>query len=368
MMTPADRPVRSFVVLCVVAALGLGAYYAWIRKTRFAPAREAPPPVTTAPSSTSAANAGPPSTRAGAAPSLPTPTAVPHASPPSREILFRHNAVDSHYGHVARVGYPDAQERRFVDGMSCEVLHFAAGRGVCLTADRRVVTTYRAEILDSGFRKLFTVPLAGGPSRCRVSRDGRLAAATVFVTGHSYASLDFSTQTLLLDTATGEVLADLESFRVTRGGQPFSAPDFNFWGVTFTPDSKRFYCTLSTNGRHYLARGDVASRTAEVLHENVECPSLSPDGRHIAYKKRLPARARVEWQLHVLEVSSMHETPLPETRSADDQIEWLDDANVLYALPQGEQSASTDVWRVSLDGRTPPEVFLHAASSPAVLR
>ena len=115
-------------------------------------------------------------------------------------------------------------------------------------------------------------------------------------------------------------------------------------------------------------RGDVAARTAAVIHEDVECPSLSPDGKRIAYKKRLPARSRVEWQLQILDLGSMGETPLAEKRSADDQIEWLDDASVLYALPRGEQSASTDVWRVAADGRTPPEVFLTAASSPAVLR
>ena len=113
---------------------------------------------------------------------------------------------------------------------------------------------------------------------------------------------------------------------------PSPAKDFNLWGVTFTPDSKSFYCTLSTNRQHFLVRGDIAQRTATVVHENVECPSLSPDGKRIAYKKRLPVPGRVEWQLHVLDLASSREIPLAEKRSADDQIEWLDDDNVLYAL------------------------------------
>jgi hypothetical protein len=368
-MRPTDRPVLSFAILCVLAALFLGGYYAWIRKTRFAPSASGAPLRTRAAPPESPPAHGPPeqpSVLDGPVAAA-TPRADVPASPPPHQILFRHNAVDAHYGRIAIVDHPGVGARRFLDA-SCEVVHFSAGRGICLVADRGVLTTYRAEILDSQFRKQFVLPLAGGPSRCRVSRDGRLAAATVFVTGHSYASLDFSTQTLLLDTATGRPLADLEEFAVTRDGRPFSAADFNFWGVSFTPDSKHFYCTLSTNRQHFLVRGDVAARTATVVHENVECPSLSPDGRRIAYKKRLPNRNRVEWQLNVLDLATMRETPLSEKRSADDQIEWLDDATVLYALPQGEQSASTDVWRASADGRTPPEVFLSAASSPAVLR
>ena len=266
------------------------------------------------------------------------------------------------------IEYPGAGPRRFVGTSSCEAVHFAGGRGICLTADRGVFTTFAAEILDAGFAPRLTVPLKGGPSRCRVSADGKLAALTVFISGHSYASVDFTTQTLLLDATTGRVLADLEEFAVTRDGRPFRSQDFNFWGVTFTPDSKSFYCTLSTNRQHLLVRGDVARRTATVVHENVECPSLSPDGTRIAYKKRLPDPGRVQWQLHVLDLASGRETPLPETRSVDDQMEWLDDENVLYAIPQNEHSASTDVWRAAVDGRRPPERLLAAASSPAVIR
>lgn len=373
-MKPTDRPALLFAALCAAAALGLGAYYARIRATRFAPGPDivagALPQLPAAPSTAVASatsDPSPPSAAPGdpgaAASSTPTPPA-----PPARKILFRHNALDAHYGKLAMVDYPGQGPRRFVGSSSCEAVHFAAGRGICLTADRGVFTTFAAEILDARFATLFTLPLKGGPSRCRVSRDGKLAALTVFVTGHSYASLDFSTQTLLLDATTGTVLADVEEFAVTRDGRPFSAKDFNLWGVTFAPDSKTFYCTLSTNRQHFLVRGELARRTARVIHENVECPSLSPDGKRIAYKKRLPIPGRIEWQLHVLDLASDREIPLPEKRSADDQIEWLDDDNVLYALRQNEQSASTDVWRASVDGRRPPEVFLTAASSPAVIR
>lgn len=34
-------------------------------------------------------------------------------------------------------------------------------------------------------------------------------------------------------------------------------------------------------------RGDVTARTLTTVHRNVECPSLSPDGTRVAYKKRV---------------------------------------------------------------------------------
>lgn len=191
---------------------------------------------------------------------------------------------------------------------------------------------------------------------------------TVFLTGHSYDSLDFTTETLLVDTMTGQVLTNIEGFSVARDGQPLSANDFNFWGVTFTLDSKRFYGTLSSNRKHYLVEADIAKGTAKVIHENVECPSLSPSGALIAYKKRLSTPGKIEWQLHVLDLATMRERPLAETRSVDDQIEWLNSETVLYALPENPTSASTNIWRAAVDGQSAPEIFLPMAYSPAAVR
>ena len=99
-----------------------------------------------------------------------------------------------------------------------------------------------------------------------------------------------------------------------RNGQPYQAKDFNFWGITFTPDSKNFYCTLSSAGAHHLIKGDIAARTATVVHDNVECPSVSPDGRRVAYKKRFIIDERLFWQLHVLDLATQTETALAEKR------------------------------------------------------
>jgi hypothetical protein len=233
-----------------------------------------------------------------------------------------------------------------------------------------VFTTYAAQVFDGDFKALFTLPLQGWPSRIRVSPAGTLAGYTVFVSGHGYASMDFSTETLLVDTMTGKIVASLEDFQVTRGGQPFRALDFNFWGVSFTPDSQRFYCTLSSDRKHYLVEADIASQTAIVIHENVECPSVSPDGTRVAYKKRFIVDGRLLWQLQVLDLATMSETSLSERRSVDDQIEWLDNTHVLYAVsdnPEGS-SATTNVWRAAADGKAPPELFIPRAYSPAVVR
>ncbi len=70
---------------------------------------------------------------------------------------------------------------------------------------------------------------------------------------------------------------------------------------------------MATGGRTPLVRGDLAGRTVSTLRQNVECPSLSPDGTRVVFKKRvagLPAEA--PWRLHVLDPASGKETPLAE--------------------------------------------------------
>src|SRR5262249_19851625 len=152
----------------------------------------------------------------------------------------------------------------------------------------------------------------------------------------------FSTKTILVDMASGDVLADLEQFTTWRDGRRFGAADFNFWGVTFARDSNVFYATLRTVGdvalpsgqttrraQTFLVRGDLGLRKLTVLQENVECPSLSPDNHLIAYKKNV---GEGEWRLHVLDLATMTSRPIAaEARSIDDQIEWLDDSHVLYS-------------------------------------
>ncbi len=182
--------------------------------------------------------------------------------------------------------------------------------------------------------------LPGLASRTRLSSDGRYAATTTFVHGDSYADSGFSTRTSIIDMKTGSVIVDLEKLAVTKDGESFQSVDFNFWGVTFVKNSQRFYATLGTAGETYLVEGNVGAGTARVLRTGVECPSLSPDGTRIAFKKRNPGTV-VTWGISVLDLATLKDHPLAETRNVDDQVEWLDDQTVIYGLPQdaGEVNA-----------------------------
>jgi Tol biopolymer transport system component len=192
----------------------------------------------------------------------------------------------------------------------------------------------------------------------------------VFVSGESYATAYFSTRTSILDTRSGKLTASLEEFTITRDGKRYRAADVNFWGVTFADDDT-FYATLNTAGSTYLVRGSLSGRSVTTLHENVECPSLSPDGTRIAYKKRVLGGAAL-WREHVLDLRTMRETPLAERRSVDDQAVWLDDDTLAYTLPPkggavaGQEGG--DLWTVSADGSGKPRLLLADASAPVRLR
>jgi hypothetical protein len=173
-----------------------------------------------------------------------------------------------------------------------------------------------------------------------------------------------STATVLLDTATGTSLGNLEEFETWKDGKLFQAPDFNFWGVTFAQDSNRFYATLRNGETTYLVQGDVVARKLTVLREGVECPSLSPDGTRIAFKKRTGDR----WQLTVLDLATMKEIPLAEKEDVDDQVEWLDNARILYQKADDDSRKWMSVFVVPADGSGNPEIFLQKATSPAVIR
>jgi hypothetical protein len=251
---------------------------------------------------------------------------------------------------------------RTLEAMRCDRSYFAAGRGICVARGSGFAEGYEVRLFDSEFETGAKIPVDGVPSRARVSSDGRYGTVTMFVTGHSYATAgSFSTQTTLLDLRSGAKLADLEDLKVMRGQRLLTAVDMNFWGVTFVPGhSDTFYATLATGGKTYLIKGSVRGRTARVLHTNVECPSISPDGTRIAFKSRTASDAN-PWRLTVLNLATMRETPLAETRSVDDQAEWLDDERVLYGL-------GGEVWVVATDGSGKPGRFMAEADSPAVVR
>ena len=303
-----------------------------------------------------------------AAPAIPVVDVGIVASTP--HLLFRHTAIDANYNHLALAPLDSPNARRAPAPLECERVAFAGGRGICLQASRGILTTFGAVVFGNDFQPLHALKLDGSPSRTRISPDGRLGAITVFVTGqeHGYSSGSFSTKTTLVDLEAGAVLGDLEQFATTRGGQPFKAADFNFWGVTFASDSNSFFASLQTAKQTYLVRGDVRARTLMVMHDNVECPALSPDNRRVAYKKRVGG-GLAPWRFYVLDLETMREEPIAaETRSIDDQLEWFDDAHVLYGVHRSSQSAMMDVWIAPIASGEAARPFLADAESPVVVR
>jgi hypothetical protein len=281
-------------------------------------------------------------------------------------VLFSSAAFDSTNGFLAVRAIGASEDRLYRTELRCERVHFAAGTGICVTAHRGVATTYAVQIFGPDFKVHHTLPLRGVPSRARVSPDGRRAAVTVFVSGDSYKASSFSTRTTLIDTTTGLAIADLEEFAVTRESRGFKAVDFNYWGVTFARDGNVFYATLRTGGTNYLIEGNVAARTARILRAGIECPSLSPDGTRLVFKHRVTPST---WRLHVLDIASLSDAALTETRSVDDQPEWLDDDSIAYMLPNtAAGGASVDIWSLSLTSPAPSRVLVPRALSPAIVR
>ena len=278
-------------------------------------------------------------------------------------VMFRNGVTGDLWGRVALVPTAAPDGPRTVVPLRCERLHFAAGRGLCLIGNPGVFATYySAYTFGPDFALVHKVPLTGTPSRSRVSPDGRYGAVTTFVSGHSYADASFSTTTLLIDLITGAQVGNLEEFAVMRDGQLFKAVDFNFWGVTFAGDGNRFYATLRTGGETYLVEGGIAARAMRVLRVNVECPSLSPDDTRLAFKKLVGRTVSGPvWRFHVLDLATMTETALAETRSVDDQLEWLDDHRVLYQI-------GPDLWTVPADGTGEARRYMRSALTPAVIR
>ncbi|MEO6999488.1 MAG: hypothetical protein ABI112_15515 [Terracoccus sp.] len=282
-------------------------------------------------------------------------------------IVFRNAALGSEYGVVSMVPIADPAGPRAFTDTACDRVFATAAETLCLASDRGVVTTYSAKVVTDATGAIHDIPLTGSPSRARLSDDGSLSATTSFVAGDSYAATNFSTRTVVTHLGTG-VSQDLEDFALLDNGQRIAPVDRNYWGVTFAADDDRFYLTVAFGGVTHLAMGRLSTQTVETVRQDAECPSLSPNGTKVAYKKR-GDRARGDWRVTVLDLTTGTETQLSETRSVDDQVEWLDDHRILYGLPgAGSQAAESNVWVVNADGTGSPTLLIPQAWSPAVVR
>ncbi len=324
--------------ICVLALAGAVGYVVHSRASIAKANRDAPP---VAEMSLATANAGP-------------------------HIVFRNTALGPDYGRVAVVSLRDPGGPRAIADTNCDRVYAAGQRVVCLSANADLAHTDALRVLNSSMREIRSLPATGTPSRARLSRDASLAATTTFVSGDSYAGTNFSTRTTITDLSDSKSV-DLENYTLLHDGRSIHPISRNYWGVTFAADDDTFYATAAWSGHTWLSRGSISKRTITTLHEDAECPSLSPDGKHIVYKQRgnLPPG---QWRLVEYDVATGAVTPLAETRSVDDQVAWLNNSSVMYGLPRnGSQAAVYDVWQVPADGKGKPAMLIPQAYSPSLV-
>lgn len=301
------------------------------------------------------------------------PPAVPVGGDPTvvasgPHLVFRSTATGEGYGRVAVVPLDNPGGQRAFTAASCERVYATRESAICLVAKRGLATTYEVKIYGPEWNVESDRPLTGLPSRARLSRDGSLTATTTFVYGDSYASPgQFSTRTVVARVdGTGEAY-DLEGFQLVTEGKSNAAIDRNLWGVTFVDDD-HFYATAASGKKTWLVKGSLSGRRLESVRVDVECPSLSPDGTRVAFKKRgdLP---NGHWRLSVLDLKTGQVTETAETKNIDDQAEWLDNDTVIYGIGrQGDGTASSDIWAVPANGSGAPKLLVSDAWSPAVIR
>ncbi|MGO4535835.1 hypothetical protein [Leifsonia sp. 2MCAF36] len=282
-------------------------------------------------------------------------------------IVFRNTASGAGYGMVASVPLNDPAGARTVTREACDRVYATADDQMCLHTDRGVVTTFQATLTDAKGETLKSWPLPGIPSRTRISADSKLVAQTSFITGESYAAVGFSTQTTISSTS-GTDYGNLEDFAFLVDGQRVTAADKNFWGVTFASDDNTFYATGASGGKTWLVKGDLAGRTLTAVHQTAECPSLSPDGTKVAYKKNVSTGPTPYWTLAVFDLATGTETMLPVSDNVDDQALWLDDSTLLFGLADARVVGDSNVWSIPIDGSAKPTLFLRHAWSPSVVR
>lgn len=344
---PTDRP-RSLWPLLVLSAASLAlvaGYVAWRTTVR-------------------------PGERAPVSDNAPAPTSLAAIQAQPR-VYFRSTKGDE-FGRLVVATLARPNDERVVSDLQCDRVAFGRAQGLCLVDTREGLRQPGVvHVLGGNLSIQRTLPLVGVPSRARVASDGNHGATTVFVTGENYLGAGFSTRTHIYAMPAGVASPDLEQFATVRNGQPFRAADFNIWGVTFTPDSNVFLATLATGGRIYLVEGNVSARSMRVVGTDVECPSLSPNGQLVAFKRRVSGGGG--WRLHVLERATGRDWPVTgETRSIDDQVEWLDDDRVLYGYDslRGLPEEAVNVWVMSVREASTeaPRVFIRSALSPTVVR
>jgi len=276
-------------------------------------------------------------------------------------LYFRNLAAGPDQGKLAAISAAAPDEPRQVGDLRCDRFATARSTSICLRLKPGSLPPYTEMLVlgpDLAVKHKETLP--GTPSRARVSPDGKFVNWTLFVSGDSYAASGFSTRSGLYEVENGQLVKSIEELPVFIDGRRYFASDVNYWGITFAADGNRFYVTLASKGKTYLIEADFRRFRGEAIAQNVECPSLSPDGKRIAFKQK---NAAGSWRLAVLDLDTRQVTHPAEGRAIDDQPLWRDDSTLLYALKRG---SSSDIWSSPITSAGTPQLLVPDAASPAV--
>jgi hypothetical protein len=279
-------------------------------------------------------------------------------------LIFRTLAPPDAHGKVALLPLSAAGGERRLTSLSCVRLHYAGGRGLCVVQESvKNNPAYAAYVFDRTLTRGRRIPLAGVPTRVRVAPNGRRGAITTYFEEESPAGERLAIDSIVVDMASGRVVADLREFRIENDGLPPPTPPFDIGNVAFERDGDRFFAAIATSGERYLAAGSIRERRMTTIRTGIANESLSPDGRRLLVKKQT---APGFWQLSVIALRDWSERHLQHgERSIDDQVEWLDNEHVIY---HDTDDGGTSLWMLDVDGVSGPRVFVKDAYSGAVQR
>lgn len=277
-------------------------------------------------------------------------------------LAFVNRVPGDEYGLVGYLSYDGTRNQTQLE---CGRIDLNRAGGVCLSVGGGISGTGQGLITDPALVPIKTFGLTT-PSRAAVSPDGSIVAWTGFTRGHSYLEPgEFATLTQVISVERS-LAADLETSFVTYDGdQIVRNADRNYWGVSFV-DSDRFFATVGFDDTTSVVEGRISDSRLDIVFPDATCPEVSPDGSTVVAKEQRGDR----FQLVAIDVDSGERRDLGETRSVDDQVEWVDDDTIVYALPNPDAGTAAqpvfDIWAVDTTPGATPRLLVPFADSPAV--
>jgi len=281
----------------------------------------------------------------------------------SGEVLVVNRVPGDDYGKAA-IRKTDGS-REILD-IRCLRLHATNQALICLNNPRISSNVAALYNISGDETSIINSWATLSPSRARISNDNKHASTTVFASGSSYEDVgEFKTFVEMIDVENSDERKRLSEYTYDEAdAKKFSNLDGNFWGVTFAPDNA-FYATFGLGNDVEIIKGSLSEESIESTKFVGSCPSVSPDGKTLVFKERVGDK----FQLVAVNLVTDEKTVLNESRSVDDQVEWLDNETILYSIHKDEEVEEVqpefDIWSLKINNSSSPELFLPNADSPS---